>query len=315
MKKKKVEKHIVQVVKNEEEVKEIMKENILKQDLKIINSRAGGVYIPPFKLAKMYEEIREKNDKSSLEYQKMMFEMLRKSINGIINKVNTSNIQNVIFEIFNENLIRGKGLLARAIIKAQMASPNFTHVYAALVAVLNTKLPDIGKLIISRYILQFQKSFKRNNKIVCVAATKMLAHLVNQQVVHELLALEILALFLENPTEDSVEMSCDFMTECGQILNEIYPPGVHSIFERFRGILHEGSIDKKVQYTIETLFAVRKTGFKEHPGIIPELDLVPDEEKITHEVSLDDKFDAEDIIDIFKFDKDYEKNEKRMARN
>ena len=58
-----------------------------------------------------------------------------------------------------------------------------------------------------------------------MAASKMLAHLVNQQIVHELLALEILALFLENPTEDSVEMSCEFMIECGQVLGEVYPPG------------------------------------------------------------------------------------------
>ena len=113
---------------------------MLKQDAATLTSRAGGVYIPPFKLAMMYEEIRQKNDKSSVEYQKMMFEMLRKSINGIINKVNISNIQNVIFELFNENLVRGKGLLARAIIKAQMSSPNFTHVYSALIAVINTKV-------------------------------------------------------------------------------------------------------------------------------------------------------------------------------
>ena len=126
-----------------EEVKELPYQlgvNILKQDAVALNSRAGGVYIPPFKLAMMYEEIRQKNDKTSLEYQKMMFEMLRKSINGIINKVNISNIQNVIFELFNENLVRGKGLLARAIIKAQMSSPNFTHVYSALIAVINTKV-------------------------------------------------------------------------------------------------------------------------------------------------------------------------------
>ena len=43
----------------------------------------------------------------------------------------------------------------------------------------------------------------------------MIAHLVNQQVVHELLALEILALFLENPSEDSIELASDFMIECG----------------------------------------------------------------------------------------------------
>lgn len=58
--------------------------------------------------------------------------------------MNIANIQNVVIELLNENILRGKGLLARSIIKAQMASPNFTHVYAALVAVINTKLPEIG---------------------------------------------------------------------------------------------------------------------------------------------------------------------------
>ncbi len=47
-----------------------------------------------------------------------MFELLRKSINGIINKVNVTNIQNIIVELLNENLLKGKGMLARAIIKA-----------------------------------------------------------------------------------------------------------------------------------------------------------------------------------------------------
>jgi pre-mRNA-splicing factor CWC22 len=65
----------------------------------------------------------------------------------------------------------------------------------------------------------------------------MVAHLVNQYVVHELLALQILAMFLENPTDDSIELACDFMTECGQVLSDVTPAGVNAIFERFRGIL------------------------------------------------------------------------------
>ena len=47
-----------------------------------------------------------------------MWEILRKSINGIVNKVNVENISNIIMELFNENLIRGRGLLARALMKA-----------------------------------------------------------------------------------------------------------------------------------------------------------------------------------------------------
>ena len=248
-------------------------------------------------------------EKTSLEHQKYMWEMLRKSINGIVNKVNTSNIQNIILELFNENLLRGKGLLCRAIMKAQMASPNFTHVYAALIAVINTKLPAIVKLLIERVLIQFQRAFKRNNKIVCMATTRMLAHLVNQHVVHELLALEMLTLFLTNPTEDSVEIAADFMIECGQVLTDITPAGVNAIMESFRTILHEGHIDKKVQYTIENLFAVRKTKFAAHPGVIPELDLVEENDKITHTVSLEDEFEGEDACNLFQFDPNYEQTE------
>eukprot|EP01022_Parablepharisma_sp_SALTPOND_P003399 TRINITY_DN1135_c0_g1_i1.p1 TRINITY_DN1135_c0_g1~~TRINITY_DN1135_c0_g1_i1.p1 ORF type:complete len:843 (+),score=114.55 TRINITY_DN1135_c0_g1_i1:11264-13792(+) len=272
-------------------------------------TRTGGVYIPPHKLRQLQEEAMRKEEKFGIQHQKYMWEMLRKSINGIVNKVNVSNIQNVILELLNENLIRGKGILVRAIMHSQMASPNFTHVYAALIAVINTKLPDHGRLLIHRYIQQFQRSFKRNNKLVCMATTKMLAHLVNQQVVHELLALEILALLLENPTEDSVEIAADFMIECGQVLSEITPAGVNAIFERFRGILHEGQIEKRVQYIIENLFAVRKNNFVDHPGVIPELDLVEEEDRIVHEVTLSMDLNTEDSLNIFHYDPNYEKTE------
>jgi pre-mRNA-splicing factor CWC22 len=109
-----------------------------------------------------------------------MWEVLRKSINGIVNKVNVSNISNIVMELFNENLMRGRGLLVRAIMKAQMASPTFTHVYAALVAAINTKLPDVARLLIHRVISQFQKAFRRNNKLQCKATLLMIAHLINQ---------------------------------------------------------------------------------------------------------------------------------------
>jgi len=76
-----------------------------------------------------------------------------------VNKVNIANIQNIVVELFNENILRGRGMLARALIKAQMASPNFTHVYAALIAVINTKVPEIGLLVAKRVLIQYRRSF------------------------------------------------------------------------------------------------------------------------------------------------------------
>lgn len=48
------------------------------------SGRSGGVYIPPFKLAQMMKDV---DDKSSVAYQRMTWDALRKSINGLVNKV------------------------------------------------------------------------------------------------------------------------------------------------------------------------------------------------------------------------------------
>ena len=51
---------------------------------------------------------------------------------------------------------------------------------------------------------------------MCNTAVKFVAHLVNQQVLHELVALELLTLLLEDPTDDSVEVSIGFLKVGGE---------------------------------------------------------------------------------------------------
>ncbi|KAL1205587.1 hypothetical protein V5N11_001299 [Cardamine amara subsp. amara] len=268
--------------------------------------KTGGVYIPPFKLARMMKEVE---DKSSVEYQRLTWDALRKSINGLVNKVNASNIKNIIPELFAENLIRGRGLFCRSCMKSQMASPGFTDVFAALVAVINAKFPEVAELLLKRVILQLKRAYKRNDKPQLLAAVKFIAHLVNQQVAEEIIALELATVLLEDPTDDSVEVAVGFVTECGAMLQDVSPKGLDGIFERFRGILHEGEIDKRVQYLIEGLFAVRKAKFQGHPAVRPELDLV--EEKYSHDVSIDDEINPETALDVFKPDPDFIENEKK----
>ncbi|KAL6499602.1 hypothetical protein OROGR_027512 [Orobanche gracilis] len=194
------------------------------------SGRSGGVYIPPFRLARMMRDIE---DKSSVEYQRMTWEALKKSINGLVNKVNATNIKNIIPELFAENLIRGRGLFCRSCMKSQMASPGFTDVFAALVAVVNTKFPEVGDLLLRRTISQLQKSYKRNDKPILLAVVKFIAHLVNQQVVHELIALELLTLLLEKPSDDSVEVAVGFVTECGSLLQDLSPRALHGLYRIF----------------------------------------------------------------------------------
>jgi pre-mRNA-splicing factor CWC22 len=114
-----------------------------KKVVDLLTTRTGGAYIPPAKLRMMQAQI---TDKSSAAYQRIAWEALKKSIHGHINKVNTGNITIIVRELFKENIVRGRGLLCRAIIQAQAASPTFTHVYSALVAVINSKVGSVHQV-------------------------------------------------------------------------------------------------------------------------------------------------------------------------
>lgn len=273
---------------------------------KLLNMRSGGTYIPPARLRALQAQI---TDKTSKEYQRMAWEALKKSINGLINKVNVSNIKHIVPELFGENLVRGRGLFCRSIMKAQAASLPFTPIYATMAAIVNTKLPQVGELLLHRLIVQFKKAYKRNDKAVCLSSTTFIAHLCNQQVAHEILAAQILLLLLNKPTDDSVEIAVGLTREVGQHIEEMNAPIALAVFDQFRNILHEQDIDKRVQYMIEVLFQVRKDRYKDNPAIREDLDLVEEEDQITHNTKLDEDVEVQDSLNVFRFDPQWEEHE------
>ncbi|KAH8880724.1 MIF4G-domain-containing protein [Thozetella sp. PMI_491] len=273
--------------------------------------RSGGTYIPPARLRALQAQI---TDKKSKEYQRMAWEALKKSIKGLINKINVSNIKHIIPELFGENLIRGRGLFCQSIIQAQHASLPFTPIYAALMAIANTKLPILGELLAKRLVMRFRKAFRRNDKTVCLSSTMFIAHLVNTQVCSATLAAQILLLLLHKPTDDSVEIAVGLTREVGSFLEQMEPAISMAVFDQFRTILHEADIDRRVQYMIEVLFQTRKDKYKDNPAIKEELDLVEEEDQITHQIDLDGDIDVQDGLNIFKFDENWEENEEEYKK-
>lgn len=308
--------------------------DLADQVKQLASTRGGGAYMPPHRLRALLAQ-QAHDDNEGDDYQRLTWDALRKSINGLINKVNTANIKLIVPELFGENLIRGKGLFVRSVMRAQASSLPFTPIFASLVAIVNTKLPQIGELLLHRLIHQFRRSYKRNDKPTMTATTTFLAQLVNQQVAHEVLALQMLVLLLERPTDDSVEIAVSFMREVGAFLAEHSARANNGIFDRFRTILNESAIDKRVQYMVEVLFQVRKDKYKDNP-IIPEgLDLVEEEDMITHRISLDDEVQVQEMLsefsllfrtracappdsppplaDVYKFDPNFKENEAAYA--
>ncbi|GMT13164.1 hypothetical protein PFISCL1PPCAC_4461, partial [Pristionchus fissidentatus] len=273
----------------------------------ILRSRAGGAYIPPAKLRLMQQQMEDKN---SEQYQRLNWERIKKRIHGEVNKVNVGNLVGVVRSLLQENILRGKGLLCRSIMQAQAFSPGFSHVYAGHVAVINSKFPFIGDLLVRRLVVQFKRCFRRGDKGTTMIVTKFIAHLINQQVTHEILGLEIAILMLDKPTDDSVEVAIAFIKECGMKLQQVAPRALASVFDRLRSILNEATdLDKRTQYMIESVMAILKDKFQAYPAVVDDLDLIDEEDQVTHMMTLEEAIDPENGLNVFKLDADFETTE------
>ncbi|SOV23925.1 cell cycle control protein,putative [Plasmodium sp. DRC-Itaito] len=260
--------------------------------------KAGGVYIPPFKLERLKNEV---TNKKSVLYQKQEWMKLKKKINNIVNKVNIDNISEVCYELFECNLIRGKGLFSRALIHAQLSSPAFTNVFTCLLCIINSKFPNIGLLTIQRIIIHFRRAYQRNDKILCFNTVKFIAHMINQRIIHEIVGLQLCSLLLKNITNDSVQVCTYFLAEVGELYTNICRKGLDIIFDRLKDIIQEGQINIKTQYDIEKLWNYRKNNFKDFPSVHDDLNLIDEEEKIIHEIDLlDENFNSQEELNIFR---------------
>ncbi|CXJ26470.1 pre-mRNA-splicing factor CWC22, putative [Plasmodium berghei] len=277
--------------------------NITTEDI----GRTGGIYIPPFKLERLQNEIT--NEKGTV-YQKNEWMKLKKKINNIVNKVNIDNIEEICYELFECNLIRGKGIFSHAILHAQLSSPAFTNVFTCLLCIVNSKFPNIGLLTIHRTILHFRRAYKRCDKIACFNSVKFIAHMINQRILNEIAGLQLCSLLLQNITNDSIQVCTYFLAEVGQLYMNICRSGLDIIFDRLKDIIQEGNINVKTQYDIEKLWNYRKDYFKDFPTIIEDLDIISDDDKIVHEIDLlDENINNQEELNIFR-EVSYEQYEK-----
>ncbi|ETW76939.1 hypothetical protein HETIRDRAFT_455340 [Heterobasidion irregulare TC 32-1] len=410
---------------------------------KLIGSWYGGVYMPPARLCALREAAS--SDCTSVEYQQLSWDVLRKSITGIVNRVNIGNIKNVVPELFAENLIRGRRLFARSIMKAQSASTSFTPVFAAVITDLNTSseghskrndkvksdlLSPAGQGTLAKafyFLLQKhrEKTFEEDSIFMDVdehmstLGEKAIARLYVSPLSKKPRSLSVdtnsislafsrmmggdmgpgtaRAEYIGNasPTHRSRPTSpagprghrpcpistpsADFfhprnqpeklsqsMHDSGRstyydrhlhsgITNAHYthlpdrgfvlahpspitPPGLRSflhmstpgspsptgaflvenspqanasVFERFRAVLNKSKLSHRVQYMIEVLMQVRKDKHKDNP-ILPEgLDLVEEDDQITHQIGLEEELQVQEGLNIFKIDPNYLQNEEK----
>lgn len=271
---------------------------------KLPNNR--GTYVPPAKRVKS-----EKLEPGSEEFQRADWDENKKKITGLINRSNTSNVTTIVRELFKCNLIRYKGLFVSALLKAQENSPVYTDVYAAVLAIINSRIKTIGILLINRLILQYRLSFVGNNKAKCLASVKFIAHLTNQEVVHEALGFQLIDHLIDKPTPSSIEIAITFIKECGYKLDQLNPSYLFEVFKTLRDLSLENDFDTRTHEMIDIIHVIRKDKFKDFPPIKPALDLIDEQDRITHTIELSGprKEDFHMELNYFKLDPNWSENE------
>ena len=245
--------------------------------------------------------------------QQAHFRELRRVLRSLVNRVSAGNIRTIVVELFKENLSRGRGLLATAVLRAQNAQPEFAPVYAALVAVVNSRLGDVGALVVHRLLAQVDADEARGDQADALRRLAFLAHLCNQRVVGPALLLEGLERWRRDGSGAAAERMVAVLTGAGELLETVAGAAVQPHYDALRRGAARGAWDERVRFGVGELLAARRGGFAGHPAVVAELDLLEDEDVVVHDVHWGDARDVRRELDEFRYDPDFAANERKWG--
>lgn len=248
----------------------------------------------------------------SAEAQREAWTTMIKKVHGAINRVTVETVDVACKALFRVNLVRARGVFCKTLLRAQFGSPGLSDVFAAVVAVVNSRMPGVVALFLARLMAQLKEAYETQDRELCFATGKFAACLYKQQVVGELLVLEFMLTCLVDPSDGSVELAVETLRNCVAALAERAPKACESVFQKLRGLLHDGGVGRRAQAMIEGVMAMRRQRTDGMDVLDSRLDLLHEDDVITHFVSLDegDDPDLERECDTFHFDPDFLEKEK-----
>ena len=231
---------------------------------------------------------------------------MKSTFRGLINKLTKENIQTILRETFQFNLSIGKGLLIHFLILAQKQQPQQTIVFTTFISVINCLLPEIGKVAIHRIIHHYKLAIERNEKEHSLHLLQFISHFVNQEICDKMLCFELLSELKEHENEDNIQRMIELLKYSGKYLQENEKGKVSEYFEYLNKIKTRRETSQYIRSLISFLWNERQKGFPNYPVIEEELDIVPDDEKQCHKVSLNCQLEIHDEWNSFHFMDNFE---------
>nr|CCC95652.1 unnamed protein product [Trypanosoma congolense IL3000] len=283
-------------------------------------------YIPPHRKQANEGEDKKSSANTDETLQREAWQALSRSITGIINKVSKDNVELAASELFRENIIRGRGLLCRSLMRAQVANPDITNVFAALVSCVNKRLSVVGALLCKRLIAQWRRMHRRRDweGMRCVSrfiGWLYIFNVVNVEIVYHIIVTHLTA---EPRTDDDIDQAAALFRETFRTMSQRAACEFHThILTPIRDLLatdcEEWRLSPRAQTLLEaSLSEVQQWERKKYvENIIPEnLLLVDPSDQKCHELDFEEVKDAdvEEKLDRFAYDAEYEDHEEAYEK-
>lgn len=278
-------------------------------------------YVPPHRREAVASSSEELTSTSSVAFQQEAWRALSRSITGVVNRVNKDNLEQSAVELFRENLIRGRGLFARSMMRTQQVDPDLTPVLAALTSRINKDLPTVVELLCRRLVVQWSRAYLRKDWRYVENATRYLGWLFLLNVVEVDIIYQLLLRHLtsEKRSDEDVDQAAKLFRETFKVMSLKERRSFHEqILTPFRDLLamddEELRLSTRSQAVLEScLKEVQEwERRKEREEAIPDYLVLFDlEMQQTHEMDLDEKYPTEDTLDRYAFDAEYDTHEEQ----
>eukprot|EP00758_Cryptobia_borreli_P001235 Tbor_TRINITY_DN2055_c0_g1::TRINITY_DN2055_c0_g1_i1::g.12126::m.12126/K13100/CWC22; pre-mRNA-splicing factor CWC22 len=291
-------------------------------------------YVPPFKRATVeggngkrvaigFSPSESAPEPSDTTLQRKEWNALSRRIIGAVNRASPSNFTDCAASILRRNIIRGKGIYCKAVMRMQEENPQLSEVFCALTSVINRHFPEVGALLVKRLVIQWRRYYRRKNLPGIQSTGKFINNLFTFHIIDGNMILKMLSAVLcqDEVTEFHIDIGTELFRGCFKSLEERHAKEFHFILGLFRDLLHADPkiLSVRSESVVVTLFDTIQSwqSRKSSEPIIPKVyqDLFsPDIDPQMHsEIDFDDEDlggngtlgNSENTLDRFQYDPDY----------
>ncbi|XP_060858529.1 pre-mRNA-splicing factor CWC22 homolog isoform X2 [Metopolophium dirhodum] len=240
-------------------------------------------------------------NKQSEEYQTTSWNILETSISNLIKHVNSeAKAIEIKKKIVRLNIWRGKGILCKNIMEAQLNSTRDTRIYAFFISLIYDVVPSVGELLLARCVFQFCDANKKKEKCKYLASVLFISYLINYDVVSPLMAIRLLHYIIKQPTQDSIDAFFVILNTCGHKLREHCMAELNAILD---------SIQDKALYNIRFFRKIKHMIHIILKTISLKNSKLPDLFRVPLNISFNQPLTSDQYLDSYFYDPDYEASE------